>query len=364
MSRSSAPSRTSAAAALHRHRQPLVRVERERVGALQPGVGGATAGSSDADRAVGAVDVEPQALGRAEVGQLGRAGRWRRCRPCRRWRRRRTGGARRAVRGDGARAAPPRPFGSRRRRGRSAPRPRRGRAARPPCGGSCGPPRTVEDEGRLAREPVARGRPSRPRRAARWRAAARHGERGHRAAADQQPHAALGREADQLHQPADGGALQVDGGVVAAGAARIQGRRQQLGEHARSGAGGEFTQPKKRGWPLPIGWGEDLAPARGRAALSGARPGPAASAPASAARSAGVIGWKTGRSRMPSRWSATRSTARVAEAAERLGVDGRRRTGRWDSLRRLGHERPPRADRRHPASPGVRAALRRASMAR
>jgi len=57
-------------------------------------------------------------------------------------------------------------------------------------------------------------------------------QRGRGGAAGQQPHAAVGGEPDQLHEPAHGGPLDVDGRVVAAGAARVQGRRQEVGEDA------------------------------------------------------------------------------------------------------------------------------------
>ena len=57
-------------------------------------------------------------------------------------------------------------------------------------------------------------------------------ERGRRAATRQEPHAARGRESDQLHEPPHGGALDVDRRVVAAGAAWIHGGGEEVGEHA------------------------------------------------------------------------------------------------------------------------------------
>ena len=62
-------------------------------------------------------------------------------------------------------------------------------------------------------------------------------QRGHRAAAHQQPGATLGGEVDQFHQPAHHAVLQVDGGVVASGGARVHHCRQELGQHA-DGRGG------------------------------------------------------------------------------------------------------------------------------
>ena len=53
----------------------------------------------------------------------------------------------------------------------------------------------------------------------------------HRAPAHQEPHAALGGELDQLHEPAHRGALDVDCRMVTAGAARVQGSRQEIGDH-------------------------------------------------------------------------------------------------------------------------------------
>ena len=53
-----------------------------------------------------------------------------------------------------------------------------------------------------------------------------------RTPAHQQAHAALGGKPDQLHQPPHGGPLDVDRGVVAARAARIQRRREKIGDDA------------------------------------------------------------------------------------------------------------------------------------
>ncbi len=54
-------------------------------------------------------------------------------------------------------------------------------------------------------------------------------DRGHRCAAGEQPDTALRREADQLHEPAHGGPLDVDGGMVAARAARVHGGGEEIG---------------------------------------------------------------------------------------------------------------------------------------
>ena len=83
------PSRTSSAPHLDRLVEPLVRVERDRVGELESGERLRGPRSREAgERAVGAVDVQPDALLAAERRQLGEAGRPRRPRSCRRSRRR------------------------------------------------------------------------------------------------------------------------------------------------------------------------------------------------------------------------------------------------------------------------------------
>ena len=198
--------------------------------------------------------MEPETLRLAEVGHL--VERVDRARVDGPRARRHAEGRRPAARsaGHGRRGAPPRPSGSRRPRARSAPRPRRAPEPRRPCGCSCGPPRRVEDEGRRgARDaarpdvPAVRGR--RPVAGGRQ---AGEGRRG--AAADQEAHAALGREADELHQPPHGRALDVDRGVVPARAARVRGPTPRKSATMPRGAGGELTQPKKRGCPLPMGW--------------------------------------------------------------------------------------------------------------
>ena len=57
-------------------------------------------------------------------------------------------------------------------------------------------------------------------------------QRGRGAAARQQPHAPVRGKPDQLHEPAHGGPLDVNGGVVAPGAARVQRRREEVGDDA------------------------------------------------------------------------------------------------------------------------------------
>ena len=57
-------------------------------------------------------------------------------------------------------------------------------------------------------------------------------------------------------------------------------------------AGGELTQPKKRGCPLPIGWGRTASRTRSRMA-SGARPSTGRRCSRSSRRSSAVIGVKT-----------------------------------------------------------------------
>ena len=53
-----------------------------------------------------------------------------------------------------------------------------------------------------------------------------------RSAAHQKPHAVLGRKPDQLHEPADGGPLDVDRRVVAARAARVHRGGEKVGDDA------------------------------------------------------------------------------------------------------------------------------------
>lgn len=55
---------------------------------------------------------------------------------------------------------------------------------------------------------------------------------GDRAAADQEPHAAVSGVAEQLHQPTDGSPLDIDSGMVAAGATRVQRGRKKITDDA------------------------------------------------------------------------------------------------------------------------------------
>ena len=145
------------AADLVRLEQPLVRVEHERVGAIEAGQRGASGVGERRGRAVGAVDVQPDAVLGAQVGErrqrVDRAGRGR------------AGGGRDAERHapggavcvDRPRAAPPPAAGSRRPpRSPAAARARsRARAARAP---------PTRAPGRTCRRPP---RPARARRSAR-----------------------------------------------------------------------------------------------------------------------------------------------------------------------------------------------------
>jgi len=85
------------------------------------------------------------------------------------------------------------------------------------------------------------------------------GERGHRAAADEQAHGALGvgGEADELHQPAYGAALQIDRGVVAPGAAGVHGGGQQFGQDAH-GRGGRVDPAEEARVAVAHGVRQDL----------------------------------------------------------------------------------------------------------
>jgi hypothetical protein len=75
------------------------------------------------------------------------------------------------------------------------------------------------------------------------------------------------------------------------------------------GDGGELTQPKKRGCPLPMGCGRTVAANRSRIAL-GSPPVSGSTSVSKSARASGVIGVKTGPAAIPARQSAMRSTAR------------------------------------------------------
>ena len=129
-------------------------------------------------------------------------------------------------------------------------------------------------------------------------------------AADEEPHAALDRKADQLHQPSNGGALEVDRRVVSAGAARVRAPRPGNRPRSPMGAGRRVHPAEEARVAVAHRVREDVAldAVEKRLGRDPARPGGRCSR--SVARSAGVIGAKTGRSRMPARWSATRSTAR------------------------------------------------------
>jgi hypothetical protein len=61
------------------------------------------------------------------------------------------------------------------------------------------------------------------------------GQRRHRAPADEESEAALGREADQLHQPARGAAFEIDRGVIAAGTAGIEAGGDEIAQHTERG---------------------------------------------------------------------------------------------------------------------------------
>ena len=76
-------------------------------------------------------------------------------------------------------------------------------------------------------------------------------QRRHRGAADQEA-ARLGRHAEQLPAPVDHLALDVDRAVVAAAEIGVHRRGHDLGEQA-AGVPEPCTQPKKRGWVLPVG---------------------------------------------------------------------------------------------------------------
>jgi hypothetical protein len=223
-----------------------VRVEGKGIGAVESGEVGRCRRVENAHRAVSAVDVEPQAFCRAEVGErveeVDRAG------------------ADRARAGDHA-ERPPAGVPVRRDRG--------------PQGGDVHPmvgahrdradvgPAEPKELRRLADAAVSllghvqhqRCRPilqpvlphvatvdgDRP-----MARGGQGGERGHRTAADQEASAALGWKADELHQPAHRASFQVGGRMVATGAAGIERGGEELGQHADRE--GRRVDPAEEAW--------------------------------------------------------------------------------------------------------------------
>ena len=325
------------APALHRHGEPLVRVERERVRALEPGVARRERRVRRADRAVGAVDVEPQALGLAEVGhRVERVDRARVDRP--RARRHAEGPAPgRAVRADGVAErlhvqAEVLVHGHGSHRVSTEPQ---------HLGGlpdaAVALLREIEDEGRgRAGDPTGPDVPAvGGRRPVPGGGEAR--ERGHGAAADQEAHAALDREAHELHQPPDGRALDVDRRVIPTGAARVQGGPEELCDDA-DGSGRRVHPAEEARVPVAHGVGEDLAPDLVEQALG--------------RRAAGRQGALQERRALrrrhrhedrliaePLEVVGDHVDGGVSQAPERLGRDGRRRVRQRDRLGRVGHER-------------------------
>ncbi len=221
------------AARVDRDAQPLVRVERERVGALHAAVARRERRVEHPEGAVGAVHVEPEPLRGRHAGErlervdqprvdgAGRADQQRRERP-----RGPVGGDRGAQRGRVELAAGERHG------------PHRGAAEAEQLERALDAAvrlvRDVREQARGARQAVAAHVVARlaERPAARTREA--H-DRGRRRAAREQAAAGLVREAHQLREPAHDRALEVDVGVVAGDDARVHRRRRQRGEHARRG---------------------------------------------------------------------------------------------------------------------------------
>jgi hypothetical protein len=83
------------------------------------------------------------------------------------------------------------------------------------------------------------------------------GQRRHRASADEKAEAALGREADQLHQPARGAALEIDRGVIAAGTAGIERGGDEIAQHPEW-RGRRIHPAEEAGMAVAHGVREDL----------------------------------------------------------------------------------------------------------
>ena len=241
------------AAGVDRDAEPLVRVERQRVGALHTPVARGQRRIEHAEGAVGTVDVEPEPLGGGDFARARRAGRSRRCSrfppspPAARASRRPPGRQR------SRRAARPR----RDARPAAAPAgwsPSRARAARARAARSCAPRRARRQRGagRPRARPGARRAPRRPRRGRgrrpgrrssprmpRWSGARRPARAGTRPAppASARPCARGERRRGRPHTTL---------GFIAAAVSDAS---------TPASAGGELTQPKKAGCPLPIACG-------------------------------------------------------------------------------------------------------------
>src|SRR6185295_603535 len=134
-------------------------------------------------------------------------------------------------------------------------------------------------------------------------------QRSHRFTADEQAHTPRRREANQLHQPAHHAALEVDGCMVTTPAQLGPIAPARNSATAPIGDGGELTQPKKRGWPLPIGCGKTHSANWSRMS-SASTPLSGYGCSRSARRSSGRMGVKTDRCLMPAKYAVARSTAR------------------------------------------------------
>ena len=280
------------AAGVDGNAEPLVRVENQRVGPLHAAVAGRDRRVEHAERAVGAVDVEPEALRGRDVGErverVDRAG----VDGARRADEQRRQGAARAIGGD-----------RRAQRGRVEPASLERHLAH----------RTAAEAEELQRAPHAAMRLGRhvgdePRGAGeavatdvvagrRQRAAASAGEaddrRGGRAAGEQAG-ARRVREADELGQPAHHRALEVDVGVIAGDDARVhRGCRQRSHD---AGGGRRRVDPAEEGRvAVAHRVRQDIAQ-RGRDQRRPARSdAPAAAGRAARSRRASGSGCQTGR---------------------------------------------------------------------
>ena len=314
-----------------------MRVEREGVGAPEPGVAGCEGRVRDADGAVGPIDVEPEPLRLAEGGHLVEGiDRARVDGPGARRHAERTppggavpgdGGAERlhvhpevAVHGNRPHRVPAETQDLRRFSHAAVALFREVEDER--CGGA---PQTARADvpAVRGRGPVTRG------------GEAREGGRG--ASAYQEPHAALDREAHELHQPPDGGTLDVDGCVVPARAARIEGRREEV-RHDADGRRRRVHPAEEARMPVPHRVLEDLAPDNGEQASRGS---PRSGQGALEERRALRRGHRREDRPIadPLEMVGDQVHGRVSEPPERLRRHGGRRGGRCRGRSRRGHGR-------------------------
>ena len=293
------------AAGVDRDAEPLVRVERQRVGALHAPVARGQRRVEHAEGAIGAIDVEPEPLGGGDFGErverVDRAG-VHGSRRAHEQSRRRAG---RAVGGDRAaqRVRVETPAGQRHRPDAVAPEPEqleRARHAAVRLGGHVG------NEARAAREAAPAHVVPRGGEGA-TAGAGQADDRRRGCPARQEPGARRVRVPDELRQPPHGRALEVNVGVVARHHARVHRGGRQRRQHTGQRRRGVDPAEERR---VPVAhrvWQTS----RAMLAANASSPvGPSGSGSASsAARRSSGSGCQTGRPGSAARWSATASTS-------------------------------------------------------